>query len=189
MGGPAALDGAEQLTSATAWEVRGDVDAHPFRAVGGHGVPADEADCTIAGGLRPCVGVSPAWTMPAAIASAVIGLVVAVTLYLPRRGAAEGRAVDLSRAPVRQSLNQGSLPSGSFPEPWPRRRPSSPEAVATGLEHPPTTYLSRLGGGCTLPLESKSPVSEPTLGRVLEAGGQTTESNPSPEPFDLRSFC
>lgn len=59
--------------------------------------PLPKADCTIGGGLRTCVGVSPAWTIPAAIAITVIGLVVAMMLYRPRRGAAEGRAVDLSR--------------------------------------------------------------------------------------------
>lgn len=52
-------------------------------------------DC-IAGG-PPCVGVSPAWTIPAAIAIAVVGLAVAVMLHRYRRGAAEDRAVDLSR--------------------------------------------------------------------------------------------
>jgi low affinity Fe/Cu permease len=52
-------------------------------------------DC-IAGG-PPCVGVSPAWTLPAAIAIAVMGLLVAVVLHRSRRGAAEGRAVDLGR--------------------------------------------------------------------------------------------
>ena len=52
-------------------------------------------DC-VAGG-PPCIGVSPAWTIPAAIAIAVIGLVAAVVLYRFRRGAAEGRTADLSR--------------------------------------------------------------------------------------------
>lgn len=59
--------------------------------------PLPKADCTIAGGLHPCVGVSPAWTIPAATAIAVIGLVIAVMLYRPRGGGAEGRAVELSR--------------------------------------------------------------------------------------------
>jgi hypothetical protein len=57
--------------------------------------PVPHSDC-IAGGI-PCIGVSPAWTIPAAIAIAVIGLVVAVLLHRFRRGAAEGRTVDLSR--------------------------------------------------------------------------------------------
>jgi hypothetical protein len=59
--------------------------------------PLPKADCTVGGGLRACVGVSPAWTIPTAIAIAVIGLVVATMLYRPRGGAAEGRAVDLRR--------------------------------------------------------------------------------------------
>jgi hypothetical protein len=59
--------------------------------------PLPKADCTVGGGLRACVGISPAWRVPAAVAVAVMGLVVAVLLYRPRRGAGEGRAVDLSR--------------------------------------------------------------------------------------------
>src|SRR5262245_25959454 len=59
--------------------------------------PVPKADCTVGGGLRACVGVSPAWTIPALIAIAVVGLVVAVMLYRPRGGAAEGRAIGFYR--------------------------------------------------------------------------------------------
>ena len=59
--------------------------------------PVPHADCVSGGGLYSCAGVSPAWTIPTAIAVAAVGLVVAVVLHRFRRGAAEGRAVDLSR--------------------------------------------------------------------------------------------
>lgn len=39
-----------------------------------------------------CYGVRPDWTIPAAITIALVGLLVAVVLYAPRRGPAEHRA-------------------------------------------------------------------------------------------------
>jgi len=74
------------------WSIPGGVSS------GGNGLgppyaPLAKADCTVGGGLRQCVGVSPAWTIPAAISIAVIGLAVTVMLFRPRRGAAEARAV------------------------------------------------------------------------------------------------
>jgi low affinity Fe/Cu permease len=56
--------------------------------------PAPHSDC-LAGGT-PCVGVSPAWTIPVALAIAAIGLLVVVLLHVLRRGRAEYRAVNVA---------------------------------------------------------------------------------------------
>jgi low affinity Fe/Cu permease len=67
--------------------------------------PVPKADCTAGGGLEPCNGVSPAWTIPVALAIGVIGLLVVVLLYRVRRGPAEHRSIEVPGSKPTPSLS------------------------------------------------------------------------------------
>jgi hypothetical protein len=49
-------------------------------------------------GTNYCVPVRPEWTIPAAIAIALFGVLLAVLIHRSRGSASDGRAVDLTRA-------------------------------------------------------------------------------------------
>jgi low affinity Fe/Cu permease len=79
-------------------ELGGKADFNP-----GPPAPVPHSDC-IAGGVS-CVGVSPAWTIPVALAIGVIGLLAVVLLYRVRRGHAEHRSIELPGSRPTPSLS------------------------------------------------------------------------------------